>query len=126
MRKTDQLKKLQELEEAVTKREKSSGDIPPIFPTFNVSYGLDGEKKKNVGLALGSFFLGGGGGGGAFGGSLYFLGSFLESLYLGVSIDAVHYVLDTFLAQQARQLSEDVKLTNGITTGLRALVVYEF
>ena len=83
------------------------------------TYGLDAEKEKNVGLAFGIFGL-------AVGGSLYFLGNFWESLRLGLSVDAVRYLVDDLLAKQGQQTGQEIEASNRITLGLRTLLIYTF
>ena len=114
---SDKLKKIKELKKAFENKEEDEG--LNVFPAFNIAYGLDGEKKKNIGLAFGVFGV-------AFGASLYFLGSFWESLRLGFSADAFKYALDDFLAKQEEKSGEEVDIANDISVGLRALVVYDF
>ena len=90
-----------------------------MFPAFNVTYGLDVEKEKNLGFAAGIFGL-------ALGGSFYFLGRFWESLRVGVSVDAVRYLVDDFLARQTQETGQEIKSSHKITLGLRTVLVYTF
>ena len=115
---SDDLKELNALRKAA-ETHKSDSDSPSSFPAFNIAYSLDAEKNKNLGVAFGIFGV-------AFGISFYFLGSFWESLRLGVSMDVFKYALDDYLRQQEEGPDEELEASQDLDVGLRALIVYEF